>query len=117
MAVQTLSPAEGSPPSPRYEILIRAANGDQENKRNSLRIPLVDVGEEEPIPRFWGDLDPKTRVVQGEITVIAPVYAMGLTGYYFYPTSNGQVNKIPEGVVCSCVEHADARGRTQSSHT
>ena len=53
--------SEGSPPTPRYDILVRSVKGTTVNTRSALRIPVVDIGESEPRPYFWGDLDPKTR--------------------------------------------------------
>ena len=50
----------------------------------------MDIGLREPTATFFGDLDPKTRVLQGEITVVAPAYAMGLQGFRLYPTNDGE---------------------------
>ena len=32
------------------------------------------------------------RTLQGEITMYAPRFSMGLTGYYFYPTGDGETD-------------------------
>ena len=46
-------------------------------------------GNAEPQGYWFGDLDPKTRSLQGQITIRPPSDALGLTGYKLYPTGDG----------------------------
>jgi hypothetical protein len=89
-----LERSQGSPPSPIYKFAVMKCNsfGCAKRKRVSLEIQVADIGLYEPKAVFYGDLDPKTRSLQGEITVTAPLFAMGLQGYRLYPTANGNDN-------------------------
>jgi len=110
-----LQASQGSPPAPMYQLRVRACitkntaapggsyvadtvAGDMDmrhcNMRDDLTLQLIDIGEYEAKATFYGDLDPKTRVLQGEITVVTPTYAMGLFGYRAYPTNDG-VTPLP----------------------
>jgi hypothetical protein len=89
--------SQGSPPAPMYQIRVRsctqrADSGMHCNSRESTVIQLIDIAEYEPSATFYGDLDPKTRVLQGEITVVSPSYSMGIKGYRAYPTADGSTN-------------------------
>ena len=46
-------------------------------------------GANEPQVYWFGDLDPKTRALQGQLTIQAPTDADGLTGYRLYATADG----------------------------
>lgn len=75
-----------------YQLSVSTGSYPYWNKRKGKTIQLMDVGEHEPKALFFGDLDPKTRHLQGEITLISPEYSMGLFGYRFYATQNGESN-------------------------
>ena len=81
-----------------YQIRVRSCStvlsgvASHCNYRDSTVIQLIDIAEYEPSGTFYGDLDPKVRTLQGEITVMTPSYAMGLRGYRAYPTSDGSSN-------------------------
>jgi hypothetical protein len=88
-----LEKSQGSPPSPFYRFQVVACDSNNQcvnKKRSAFTMQVVDFGQYEPRARWYGDLDPKTRVIAGEITVIAPSHAMGLQGYRLYPTADGQ---------------------------
>jgi hypothetical protein len=90
-----LEKSEGSPPSPMYRFQVVSCSDDggcASKRRSSFTLQVVDIGMKEPAGTFYGDLDPKTRVLQGEITVVTPAYAMGIQGYRLYPTSDGDTN-------------------------
>jgi hypothetical protein len=89
-----LQKSQGSPPSPMYRFQVVTCNADgcDNKKRAAYSLQTVDIGQYEPKATFFGDLDPKTRVLAGEITVVAPSFAMGLQGYRFYPTADGDTN-------------------------
>ena len=91
----TLQRSQGSPPSPLYRFKVVAcdANGNcADKKRYAYTIQVVDIAMYEPKATFFGDLDPKTRVLAGEITIVPPAYANGLQGYRLYPTADGNTN-------------------------
>lgn len=58
-----------------YQLRVRSCGGGPNgagthcDQRNSKVIQLIDIAEYEPKGTFYGDLDPKARVLQGEITV------------------------------------------------
>jgi hypothetical protein len=90
-----LQRTQGSPPSPMYRFQIvtcDATDNCDRISRNGYELRTVDIGMYEPKATFYGDLDPKTRVLQGEITVVAPAHAMGLQGFRLYPTNDGETN-------------------------
>ena len=90
-----LQASRGSPPSPLYRFKVVACDSNSncaDKKRYAYTMQTVDIGLYEPKATFWGDLDPKTRVIMGEITVVAPAFAMGLQGYRLYPTADGNTN-------------------------
>ena len=78
-----LQASQGSPPAPMYQLRVRSCAGVSGSdathcdQRSSTVIQLIDIAEYEPSGTFYGDLDPKTRTLQGEITVVTPSYAMG----------------------------------------
>jgi hypothetical protein len=91
--------SQGSPPSPMYRFKVMSCNADatatqgcDHKRRFAHAVQTVDIGMYEPKAVFYGDLDPKTRVLQGEITVTAPAYSMGLQGFRLYPTNDGKTN-------------------------
>ena len=88
--------SQGSPPSPLYRFKVVNCNSSGNcNLRASTDIQVVDIALYEPKVTFFGDLDPKTRVLMGQITVRAPAKgAMGLQGYRAYPTNDGN-NNLP----------------------
>ena len=88
----SLQRTQGSPPSPMYRFRVHSCNGQQCNLRESATFQVVDIALEEPSASFFGDLDPKTRVLMGEITIRAPTHAMGLQGFRLYPTADGDTN-------------------------
>jgi hypothetical protein len=94
IATTKLEKSQGSPPSPMYRFQVTScdADGCDNKKRAAYTVQTVDIGMYEPKATFFGDLDPKTRVLAGEITVVAPSFAMGLQGYRFYPTGDGSTN-------------------------
>jgi hypothetical protein len=104
-----LQRSQGSPPAPMYQLRVRSCDSGNCNMRDSTVIQLIDIAEYEPDGKFYGDLDPKTRVLQGMITVITPAYAMGIRGYRAYPTNDG-TNNLPLVWSDSTAREQEGRG-------
>merc|ERR1711975_36522 len=59
-------------------------------------IPIADVGEFEPYDvMFHGDLDPESRQLQGDISMVGPIHSAAMTGYRGYSTGDGNTNIDP----------------------
>lgn len=56
-------------------------------------IPVADVGEFVPYDAmFHGDLDPESRQLQGDISLVGPIHSTAQTGYRAYSTGDGNTN-------------------------
>lgn len=90
--------SSGSPATPWYRIRVCAVKRGAIDKYNCFFRVCVDASYEEAEKVvFFGDLDPKVRVLQGEISIVPPTYAAGLTGFRAYSTADGN-NNLGDGV-------------------
>ena len=71
---------------------VSTGTGDFFNRRANTTIQLLDIAEYEPRATFFGDLDPLSRRLLGQITLQARNQALGLFGYRLYPTADGDTN-------------------------
>lgn len=79
----------GAPADPFYQFEVRSCIGDNCNPRDPIVFTLIDRVDLEPGFTFTGDASPRSRRIDGTITMIVPYNSLGLQGYRFCPSDYG----------------------------